>query len=224
MCLFFMHLRWDRPINTLVLIGSIFFVVLFLIITMFDTGQSVELKDRWRFARRRDHARIAIVAGCRLNTLPEGRPVFESDRAAGAAVRMGMWLFVAGLAIIFVSTAIAHVAIRWQLGEQGSWPPDMPGPPGILGFSTILLLISSVTMWKATQRTDRKEDGRAWIGATLALGLAYAVTQTVAWLDWSPQVADAIEPFPEARLALRVYVLTGARAACFGGCSRWAGC
>ena len=32
-------------INTLVLIGSIFFVVLFLIITMFDTGQSVELKD-----------------------------------------------------------------------------------------------------------------------------------------------------------------------------------
>ena len=44
-CLFFMHLRWDRPINTLVLIGSIFFVVLFLIITMFDTGQSVELKD-----------------------------------------------------------------------------------------------------------------------------------------------------------------------------------
>ena len=44
-CLFFMHLRWDRPINTLVLIGSIFFVVLFLIITMFDTGQNVELKD-----------------------------------------------------------------------------------------------------------------------------------------------------------------------------------
>ena len=44
-CLFFMHLRWDRPINTLVLSGSIFFVVLFLIITMFDTGQSVELKD-----------------------------------------------------------------------------------------------------------------------------------------------------------------------------------
>ena len=44
-CLFFMHLRWDRPINTLVLVGSIFFVVLFLIITMFDTGQNVDLKD-----------------------------------------------------------------------------------------------------------------------------------------------------------------------------------
>ena len=43
-CLFFMHLRWDRPINTLVL-DWIFFVVLFLIITMFDTSQSVELKD-----------------------------------------------------------------------------------------------------------------------------------------------------------------------------------
>lgn len=42
--LFFMHLRWDRPINILVLIGSIFFVVLFLVITMFDTGQNLDLK------------------------------------------------------------------------------------------------------------------------------------------------------------------------------------
>ena len=43
--------------------------------------------------------------------------------------------------------------------------------------------------------------------------MAYAVTQTVAWLDWSPQVADAIEPFPEARLALTgFYVLTGLHA------------
>ncbi len=42
--LFFMHLRWDRPINILVLIGSIFFVVLFLVITMFDTGQNIDLK------------------------------------------------------------------------------------------------------------------------------------------------------------------------------------
>ncbi len=42
--LFFMHLRWDRPINILVLIGSIFFVVLFLVIAMFDTGQNVDLK------------------------------------------------------------------------------------------------------------------------------------------------------------------------------------
>ena len=66
--------------------------------------------------------------------------------------------------------------------------------------------------------TDRTEDGRACIGATLALGLAYAVTQTVAWLDWSPQVASAIEPFPEARLAAYgFYVLTGLHAlACFG--------
>ena len=68
-------------------------------------------------------------------------------------------------------------------------------------------------MWKATQLTDRGTDGRAWIGVTLTMGLAYAVTQTVAWLNWSPQVADAIEPFPEARLALTgFYVLTGLHA------------
>ena len=148
-----------------------------------------------------------------MNTLPEGRPVFESDQAAGAAVRLGMWLFVSGLAIIFISTAIAHVTIRWQLGDQGYWPPDMPGPPMILGVSTIILLVSSVTMWKATQLTDRGKDGRPWIGLTLCLGLAYAVTQTVAWLDWSPQVEDAIKLYPDARLALTgFYVMTGLHA------------
>ena len=136
---------------------------------------------------------------------------------------MGMWLFVAGLAIIFVSTAIAHVAIRWQLGEQGSWPPDMPGPPGILGLSTILLLISSVTMWKATQRTDRARDGRGWIGVTLGLGLAYAVTQTVAWLDWSHS-GRSHRTFPRARLALTGLRVDGAHAHALGGCSRWVGC
>ena len=114
-----------------------------------------------------------------MNTLPEGRPVFESDQAAGAAVRLGMWLFVCGLAIIFISTAIAHVTIRWQLGDQGYWPPDMPGPPMILGVSTIILLVSSVTMWKATQLTDRRQDGRPWIGLTLCLGLDVEATSTI---------------------------------------------
>ena len=55
------------------------------------------------------------------------------------------------------------------------------------------------------------EDGETM--ETLASRAMDAVTQTVAWLDWSPQVADAIDPFPEARLALTgFYVLTGLHA------------
>ena len=37
--LFFMHLRWDRPFNAIVLISSLFLVALFIGFTMMDTGQ-----------------------------------------------------------------------------------------------------------------------------------------------------------------------------------------
>lgn len=36
--LFFMHLRWDRPFNAIVCIGSIGFVALFLALAMTDTS------------------------------------------------------------------------------------------------------------------------------------------------------------------------------------------
>ena len=37
--LFFMHLRWDRPFNLLVLIGSMLFVVLMMCFCLMDVGQ-----------------------------------------------------------------------------------------------------------------------------------------------------------------------------------------
>jgi cytochrome c oxidase subunit IV len=36
-CLFFMHLWWDRPFNSFVLVGSIAFVALFMGLAMLDT-------------------------------------------------------------------------------------------------------------------------------------------------------------------------------------------
>jgi len=36
-CLFFMHLRWDRPFNALICVGSIAAVALFLALAMLDT-------------------------------------------------------------------------------------------------------------------------------------------------------------------------------------------
>jgi len=36
--LFFMHLRWDRPINAVIFIGTLLFVALFVGITLTDTG------------------------------------------------------------------------------------------------------------------------------------------------------------------------------------------
>ena len=37
--LFFMHLRWDRPFNGIVFVGSLCFVALFLALSMTDTAE-----------------------------------------------------------------------------------------------------------------------------------------------------------------------------------------
>jgi len=38
-CLFFMHLRWDRPFNAFLLVGSLGLVVLFITFALTDTNQ-----------------------------------------------------------------------------------------------------------------------------------------------------------------------------------------
>lgn len=38
-CLFFMHLRWDRPFNAFVLVGSLALVALFIAFAMTDTSE-----------------------------------------------------------------------------------------------------------------------------------------------------------------------------------------
>lgn len=53
-CLYFMHLRWDKPFNVMVLVGSLLFVLLFVGIAMTDTlhysnevvWEQVELQPR----------------------------------------------------------------------------------------------------------------------------------------------------------------------------------
>ena len=44
--LFFMHLRWDRPFNLMVLVGSMLFVVLMLVFCMMDVGQNMPTENK----------------------------------------------------------------------------------------------------------------------------------------------------------------------------------
>lgn len=46
-CLYFMHLRWDNPFNTLCLLSAIVFVGLFIVIASLDTGQYKNLRDAY---------------------------------------------------------------------------------------------------------------------------------------------------------------------------------
>jgi cytochrome c oxidase subunit IV len=39
--LYFMHLRWDAPFNAVALIGSMLFVMLFIVVAIMDTDQNM---------------------------------------------------------------------------------------------------------------------------------------------------------------------------------------
>lgn len=43
-CLYFMHLRWDNPFNTLALLSALLFVGLFIVIASLDSGQYQNLR------------------------------------------------------------------------------------------------------------------------------------------------------------------------------------
>lgn len=46
-CLYFMHLRWDNPFNTLCLLAALLFVGLFIVIASLDSGQYHNLREAY---------------------------------------------------------------------------------------------------------------------------------------------------------------------------------
>lgn len=132
------------------------------------------------------------------------------------AGRMGMWIFLAVLALLFLSAIFGYLFVRIENAAtwmQGSPPP----PPAILLSSTAALLLSSWTMHcalRAAQRGD-KTQGK-WMLATLALALLFLVLQAFAWVQLIQ--LHLANPFTTGLYAWMFYVLTGLHALhVFGG-------
>lgn len=49
--LYFMHLRWDRPVNGIIFVGSFAAVALFLALTMADSHEYKPLQEQYRETR-----------------------------------------------------------------------------------------------------------------------------------------------------------------------------
>lgn len=129
---------------------------------------------------------------------------------------MGMWIFLASLAVLFIATIIGFVVMR-QL-QPGMADLDLPRLPRTLWLSTGLLIASSGTMhlawWGA--RRGRHSTLRLGLGLTTGLGLAFMLTQGYAWVAWyeglAPVLAD-IDVAEQRFSAMAFYVLTGIHAA-----------
>ena len=95
-----------------------------------------------------------------------------------------MWLFLVTLAVLFVASIVAYLVIRAQASE---WPPaGTPPLPKGLWISTALIAVTSLGIEWARVAVKRGQAlrVRAAFGLMLVAGLAFLVSQTVAWFQY----------------------------------------
>ena len=126
----------------------------------------------------------------------------------GAGV-LGMWLFLATLAVLFAAAIAGYLVVRL---EARTWPPPgMPRLPGGLWAGTIALLGASVTVHRALRsiRLGGRTAATRWLAATLALGASFLVIQCWNWWGFLRlRVAGAPNLY-----AFTFFMLTGLHAA-----------
>ena len=98
----------------------------------------------------------------------------------GAGV-LGMWVFLASLAVLFLAAIVGYLVVRLKATD---WPPPgMPRLPAGLWLATFVLLAASVTVHLALRaiRAGKLTACTRWLAATLALALAFLAVQSWNW-------------------------------------------
>ena len=110
-----------------------------------------------------------------------GDPRDARDGAIPGAGVLGMWIFLATLAVLFVAAIVGYLAVRLRAAD---WPPPgMPRLPAGLWLATLVLLAASATIHgslRAIRRGERSASTR-WLSITLGLGLAFLAVQSWNW-------------------------------------------
>jgi cytochrome c oxidase subunit 3 len=110
-----------------------------------------------------------------------GDPRRVREGAIPGAGVLGMWVFLATLAVLFLASIVGYLAVRLK---ATAWPPaGMPRLPSGLWLATFVLLAASAAVHRAL-RAIRAGDGPAstrWLGTTLGLGLAFLAVQSWNW-------------------------------------------
>ena len=116
------------------------------------------------------------------------RGVFDNETDRRAAVRFGMWLLYAALAMLFGAIIILLVVLRM---DDSAWPSNLPPLPWQLWLSTGLLLLESCLLVAACRGAGALGT-RSLLLIAFAVAVAFMVCQGWAVWVWHTQVdADA---------------------------------
>jgi cytochrome c oxidase subunit 3 len=111
----------------------------------------------------------------------DGDPRRVREAAVPGAGVLGMWIFLATLAVLFVAAIVGYLIVRLKAPE---WPPPgMPRLPAGLWLATAVLVAGSVTIHRAQKaiRLGERTVSTRWLSATLALGVAFLAVQSWNW-------------------------------------------
>ena len=94
--------------------------------------------------------------------------------------RLGVLVAIASILMMFTALASAYI-VRAGLPTSFDWRPT--AAPSFVWVSTALIVASSLTFSLAKRALGRGEEAayRAWLGATLLLGLGFLASQLLAW-------------------------------------------
>jgi cytochrome c oxidase subunit 3 len=123
----------------------------------------------------------------------------DARRRSSAALdpaRLGLWVFLATVAMLFAAFASAYL-VRMASGSWTAIPV-----PAVLWATTAILLASSAALETARLRVG--STGARWIAAALVLGLLFLAGQAAAWR--SLQAAGVF--LPTSPHAAFLYVFT----------------
>ena len=102
----------------------------------------------------------------------------ESLRFSPARYRVGIWVAIAGIVMLFTALASAYIV---RSASSNDWRPL--AMPKVLWLSTAVIVISSVTIEFARRSLKKQSDSRygSWLMITAGLGLVFVASQFLAW-------------------------------------------
>ncbi|HLA12238.1 MAG TPA: cytochrome c oxidase subunit 3 [Pyrinomonadaceae bacterium] len=104
-------------------------------------------------------------------------PFFHPDSRSNR-YRIGVWVALAAIVMMFTALTSAYIVRAASSDDWQALPM-----PRILAFSTAVILISSATIEAARRKlkADLHSGYTTWLGLTTVLGLAFLVSQLLAW-------------------------------------------
>jgi heme/copper-type cytochrome/quinol oxidase subunit 3 len=123
-----------------------------------------------------------------------------------SARQLGLFVLLASISVLFVASIVAFLLTRENAEVWRG--PGLPDPPAGLWWSTFLIALTSLSIWRAQRavRVNQLEALKRWLFAALVMSSAFLLTQAANWFAMQP-------PSSAPSLYLSTfYILTGLHA------------